>query len=113
MTDVLSTPNGLYMLNGQSLAFALGTTPDPFALSPEQRQLLAPVVAVEWLRARYRAMPDPDGLLPSWSDRSPGSVLGLAIELRCEQAHNMHARRTAIADQVPHRGIAELTLGQA
>ncbi|MFT3767927.1 MAG: SMP-30/gluconolactonase/LRE family protein [Minicystis sp.] len=32
MTDVVSTPNGLYLLNGQSVRFALGTTPDPFAL---------------------------------------------------------------------------------
>jgi sugar lactone lactonase YvrE len=32
MTDVVSTPNGLYLLNGQSLTFALGTTPDPFQL---------------------------------------------------------------------------------
>ncbi|APR79010.1 Superoxide dismutase [Minicystis rosea] len=32
MTDVVSTPNGIYLLNGQSVRFALGTTPDPFAL---------------------------------------------------------------------------------
>jgi hypothetical protein len=32
MTDVEATPNGLYLLNGQSVRFALGTTPDPFQL---------------------------------------------------------------------------------
>ncbi len=32
MTDVIATPGGLYLLNGQSVRFALGTTPDPFAL---------------------------------------------------------------------------------
>ena len=31
-TDVISTPNGLYLLNGQSVTFALGDTPDPFHL---------------------------------------------------------------------------------
>ena len=36
------------------------------------------------LRARYPVVGDPDGLLPSWSDRPPGSVLGLAIELLLE-----------------------------
>lgn len=32
MTDVVATPNGLYLLNGQSIAYALGNDPDPFAL---------------------------------------------------------------------------------
>jgi hypothetical protein len=32
LTDVISTRDGLYVLNGQSVRFALGTTPDPFAL---------------------------------------------------------------------------------
>lgn len=32
MTDILNTPNGLYLLNGQSVRFALGQTPDPFQL---------------------------------------------------------------------------------
>ena len=32
MTDVLSTPGGLYLLNGQSVRFAIGLTPDPFRL---------------------------------------------------------------------------------
>jgi hypothetical protein len=32
LTDVVSTPNGLYLLNGQSVRYALGTTPDPFTL---------------------------------------------------------------------------------
>jgi sugar lactone lactonase YvrE len=32
MTDVVATPNGLYLLNGQSVRFALGQSPDPFAL---------------------------------------------------------------------------------
>jgi hypothetical protein len=32
MTDVVATPNGLYLLNGQSVRFALGQTPDPFQL---------------------------------------------------------------------------------
>ncbi|MFO0613898.1 MAG: SMP-30/gluconolactonase/LRE family protein [Polyangiaceae bacterium] len=31
-TDVISTPNGLDLLNGQSVTFALGDTPDPFHL---------------------------------------------------------------------------------
>ncbi len=38
------------------------------------------------LRARYPVVGDPDGLLPSWSERSPDSVLGLAIELLLEEA---------------------------
>ena len=38
------------------------------------------------LRARYPVVGDPDGLLPSWSERPPGSVLGLAIELLLEEA---------------------------
>jgi len=33
MTDVVATPDGLYLLNGQALAFAFGGTPDPFALT--------------------------------------------------------------------------------
>jgi hypothetical protein len=37
------------------------------------------------LRARYPVVGDPDGLLPSWSERSPDSVLGLAIELLLEE----------------------------
>ncbi len=32
MTDVVSTPNGLYLLNGQAVSFALGQSTDPFAL---------------------------------------------------------------------------------
>jgi hypothetical protein len=32
MTDIVSTPNGLYLLNGQSVRFALGQAPDPFQL---------------------------------------------------------------------------------
>ena len=32
MTDFVSTPGGLYLLNGQSVRFALGSTPDPFRL---------------------------------------------------------------------------------
>lgn len=32
MTDVVSTPNGLYLLNGQAVRFALGQATDPFAL---------------------------------------------------------------------------------
>lgn len=32
MTDVVATPGGLYLLNGQSIRFALGDPPDPFAL---------------------------------------------------------------------------------
>ena len=32
MTDVLSTPGGLYLLNGQAVRFALGSEPDPFEL---------------------------------------------------------------------------------
>lgn len=32
MTDVIHTPNGLYLLNGQAIRFALGQAPDPFAL---------------------------------------------------------------------------------
>ncbi|MEZ4448958.1 MAG: hypothetical protein R3B09_05700 [Nannocystaceae bacterium] len=31
-TDLVATPDGLYLLNGQSVVFALGTTPDPFQL---------------------------------------------------------------------------------
>jgi len=31
-TDMVRTPGGLYLLNGQSVVFALGTTPDPFQL---------------------------------------------------------------------------------
>lgn len=32
MTDVISTPDGLYLLNGQSVRFATGGATDPFAL---------------------------------------------------------------------------------
>ena len=32
MTDVIATPAGLYLLNGQAVRFALGTATDPFAL---------------------------------------------------------------------------------
>lgn len=32
MTDVVSTPNGLYLLNGQAIRYALGQSTDPFAL---------------------------------------------------------------------------------
>lgn len=31
-TEVVATPNGLYLQNGQSVTFALGGTPDPFHL---------------------------------------------------------------------------------
>jgi sugar lactone lactonase YvrE len=33
MTDVISTPGGLYLLNGQAIRFALGNDPDPFMLN--------------------------------------------------------------------------------
>ncbi len=33
MTDVVSTPAGLYLLNGQAVRFALDNPPDPFALT--------------------------------------------------------------------------------
>ncbi len=33
MTDVVSTPAGLYLLNGQAVRYALGSDPDPFALT--------------------------------------------------------------------------------
>ena len=33
LTDVVATPGGLFLLNGQSLRFALGQDPDPFALT--------------------------------------------------------------------------------
>lgn len=33
MTDVVATPNGLYLLNGQAVTFALGGDVDPFALT--------------------------------------------------------------------------------
>ena len=32
MTDVIATPNGLYLSNGQAVRFALGQATDPFAL---------------------------------------------------------------------------------
>jgi sugar lactone lactonase YvrE len=32
MTDVVSTPNGLYLQNGQAIRYALDQEPDPFAL---------------------------------------------------------------------------------
>lgn len=32
LTDVIATPGGLYLLNGQSIAFAINTVPKPFAL---------------------------------------------------------------------------------
>lgn len=32
MTDVVATPAGLYLLNGQAIRYALGQTPDPFEL---------------------------------------------------------------------------------
>lgn len=32
LTDVVSTPGGLYLLNGQAVRYALGQDPDPFAL---------------------------------------------------------------------------------
>lgn len=32
MTDAIVTPNGLYLVNGQAIRFALDTDPDPFAL---------------------------------------------------------------------------------
>lgn len=32
MTDVISTPGGLYLLNGQAIRFALGSETDPFEL---------------------------------------------------------------------------------
>ncbi|MCO4763499.1 MAG: SMP-30/gluconolactonase/LRE family protein [Myxococcales bacterium] len=33
MTDVIATPGGLYLLNGQAVRFALKQKPDPFALT--------------------------------------------------------------------------------
>lgn len=33
MTDVVATPNGLYLLNGQAVRFATGEDTDPFALT--------------------------------------------------------------------------------
>jgi sugar lactone lactonase YvrE len=33
LTDVVSTPNGLYLLNGQAIGFAFGGEPEPFALT--------------------------------------------------------------------------------
>jgi sugar lactone lactonase YvrE len=33
MTDVISTPGGLYLLNGQAVRFALKSKPDPFQLA--------------------------------------------------------------------------------
>jgi hypothetical protein len=33
MTDVVATPGGLYLLNGQSIGFAIGSPPDPFLLT--------------------------------------------------------------------------------
>lgn len=33
MTDVVSSPHGLYLLNGQAIRFALGQDPDPFVLA--------------------------------------------------------------------------------
>jgi sugar lactone lactonase YvrE len=33
MTDVVATPNGVYLLNGQAVRFALGTETDPFRLT--------------------------------------------------------------------------------
>lgn len=33
MTDVVATPNGLYLLNGQAVRFAFGGETDPFALT--------------------------------------------------------------------------------
>ncbi len=33
MTDVVSTPGGLYLLNGQAIRYALDQAPDPFALT--------------------------------------------------------------------------------
>ena len=32
VTDVVQTPDGLYVLNGQAVIFAIGSTPDPFEL---------------------------------------------------------------------------------
>jgi sugar lactone lactonase YvrE len=32
MTDVVHTPGGVYLLNGQAVSFALGRDPEPFAL---------------------------------------------------------------------------------
>lgn len=32
LTDVVQTPDGLYLLNGQAIIFAIGSTPDPFEL---------------------------------------------------------------------------------
>jgi hypothetical protein len=32
LTDVVRTPGGLYLLNGQSVTFAFGNDPDPFQL---------------------------------------------------------------------------------
>ncbi len=66
------------------LAGAVGSLPD---VPPEHRDWVEDAafgLRQRLLRARYPVVGDPDGLLPSWSDRSPGSVLGLAIELLLE-----------------------------
>jgi hypothetical protein len=67
------------------LAGVAGALPD---VPPEHRDWVedaAFALRQRLLRARYPVVGDPDGLLPSWSERPPGSVLGLAIELLLEE----------------------------
>jgi hypothetical protein len=67
------------------LAGLPGALPD---VPPEHRDWVedaAFALRQRLLRARYPVVGDPDGLLPSWSERPPGSVLGLAIELLLEE----------------------------
>ena len=67
------------------LAGVTGVLPD---VPPEHRDWVEDAafgLRQRLLRARYPVVGDPDGLLPSWSERSPDSVLGLAIELLLEE----------------------------
>ena len=67
------------------LAGVAGALPD---VPPEHRDWVEDAafgLRQRMLRARYPVVGDPDGLLPSWSERSPDSVLGLAIELLLEE----------------------------
>ena len=67
------------------LAGVAGALPD---VPPEHRDWVEDAafgLRQRLLRARYPVVGDPDGLLPSWSERPPGSVLGLAIELLLEE----------------------------
>ncbi|MDX6373500.1 MAG: hypothetical protein QOD98_2488 [Nocardioidaceae bacterium] len=67
------------------LAGVAGAPPD---VPPEHRDWVedaAFALRQRLLRARYPVKGDPDGLLPSWSEHPPGSVLALAIELLLEE----------------------------